>query len=138
MIILALGLLMVAICLGATGQILLKAGLKQLGEKPAPLTVLASIFTNIRVFGGYFCYGTSSLLYIVALSRLDLSYAYPLVAFSYVLVTVLAWRFLGETVPTLRWAGLAIIMVGVMVFAMSHRQTPPKPLPSAVETEVAR
>ncbi|HJN17170.1 MAG TPA: hypothetical protein QGH10_16815, partial [Armatimonadota bacterium] len=71
-------------------------------------------------------------------SRLDLSYAYPLVAFSYVLVTVLAWRFLGETVPTLRWAGLAIIMVGVMVFAMSHRQTPPKPLPSAVETEVAR
>ena len=135
MLILSLALLFVAISLGATGQILLKAGLRQLGEDVPALEVLKSIFTNAMVFGGYVCYGLSSLLYVVALSKLELSYAYPMVALSYIMVTALAWKFLDETVPTLRAAGLALIMVGVIVVALSHRshpmdaaETPPAPL----------
>ena len=76
MLIASLALLLVAIALGAIGQVLLKSGLRQLGEHPAPLLVLRSIVTNRRIFSGFACYGFSSLLYIVALSRLDLSYAY--------------------------------------------------------------
>jgi multidrug transporter EmrE-like cation transporter len=137
MVIIALALLFVAISLGAAGQILLKAGLKELGERPAPLIVLKSIVTNAKVFGGYVCYGLSSLLYVVALSRLDLSYAYPLVALSYVMVTVLAWRFLDETVPLLRWAGLAVIMAGVVVFALSYRDaTPEAGAPAGLEQSI--
>ena len=116
----ALALLIVAICLGATGQIALKTGLNQLPPKPAVGTVLRSILTP-WVFTGFLCYGLSSLLYLVALSRLDLSYAYPLVALGYVIVTVLAWRLLGETVPLMRVAGLAIICLGVLVLALSYR-----------------
>jgi drug/metabolite transporter (DMT)-like permease len=118
--IIALVLLLVAILLGATGQIALKTGLNLLGEKPSPLVVLRSILTPY-VFLGFVCYGLSSLLYLIAISRLDLTYAYPMVALSYVIVTFLSWRYLGEVVPALRVGGLAIICVGVLVVALSYR-----------------
>ena len=117
----ALGILVFAIGLGAIGQILMKSGVNQLGAHPAPALVLRSIFTNLRIFGGFACYGISSLFYLVAISRLPLSYAYPMVALSYVLVTFLAWRLLHEEVPMIRVAGLALIMLGVIVMALSYR-----------------
>ena len=117
---LALTVLIVAILLGAAGQIALKTGINQLGEKPSPLTVLRSILTR-WVFLGFVCYGLSSLLYLMALSRLDLSYAYPMVALSYVVVTFLSWKLLSEPVPLARVAGLAVICIGVIVVAFSYR-----------------
>jgi len=120
MLAISLALLLVAIALGAMGQVLLKSGLRELGEQPSPLTVLKSIVANRLVFSGFACYGLSSLLYIVALSRLDLSYAYPLIAISYVMVAVLAWRFLHETIPPLRIVGLVVVMAGVIILALSH------------------
>jgi multidrug transporter EmrE-like cation transporter len=120
MLALALALLFVAIALGAAGQVLLKSGLRQLGTRPPPEVVIKSIVSNGRVFGGFACYGLSSILYILALSRLDLSYAYPMVAVSYVLVAVLSWRFLAEPIPALRVAGLAVVMLGVIILAFSH------------------
>ena len=116
----AVGILLFAILLGAVGQILLKSGVSQLGSHPRPALVLASIFTNIRVFGGFFCYGISSLFYLVAISRLPLSYAYPMIALGYVLVTYLSWQFLGEKVPFARIIGLSIILFGVMVMAFTY------------------
>lgn len=116
----ALLVLVVAIMLGAVGQIALKTGLNSLGYKPAPLVVLRSIFTQWQVTVGFLCYGVSSLLYIVALSRLELSYAYPMVALSYVIVAFLSWKFLGEAVPPLRIAGLGAICLGVVIVALSY------------------
>ena len=120
----ALAILLFAICLGAVGQILLKLGLGKL-HNPTVVQTLATIVTNKYVFGGFFCYAISSLFYLVALQKLELSYAYPMIALSYVLVTFLAWRFLGEPVPVLRVLGLAIILVGVVVMALSFKHTPP-------------
>jgi drug/metabolite transporter (DMT)-like permease len=118
----AVAILLFAICLGAVGQILLKFGLGKL-HNPTVAQTLATIVTNKYVFGGFFCYAISSLFYLVALQKLDLSYAYPMIALSYVLVTFLAWRFLGEQVPGLRVLGLAIIIAGVVVMALSFKHT---------------
>ena len=115
----AVVVLLIAIGLGAVGQILIKLGLNRLGEKPPPLKVLRSILTPL-VAGGFLCYAVSSLLYLQALSRLPLSYAYPMIAVSYVVVVFLSWRLLGETVNLLRIAGLGIIVVGVVVVAISY------------------
>jgi drug/metabolite transporter (DMT)-like permease len=135
----AVAILLFAICLGAVGQILLKSGLGQLTQQTRTPTIgqtLGTIFTNIRVFGGFFCYGISSLFYLVALQKLDLSYAYPMIALSYVLVTYLSWQFLNERVPGLRVLGLAIIIVGVVVMALTyshtHTSASSTPLPAAV------
>ncbi|NPV46906.1 MAG: multidrug resistance protein [Armatimonadetes bacterium] len=118
--IIAMSILVVAILLGAAGQIALKSGLNRLGAKPSPVVVLKSIFTPL-IFTGFACYGLSSILYLLALSRLELSYAYPMVALSYVVVTFLSWRLLGEAVPLLRTAGLAVICIGVILVACSYR-----------------
>ena len=123
----ALGTLLVAICLGATGQICLKAGLMNLGTNPPVGVVLAQIVKNWLVMGGFACYGVSSLLYLVALSRLDLCYAYPLIALTYVIVTLVAWRLLGEMVPLGRVVGLAIICIGVLVVALTYAGSQPTP-----------
>ena len=123
---LALVLLLVAICLGAAGQVSIKTGLNRLGARPSPVVVVASLFRSGWVAGGFACYGVSSILYLLAVSRLSLSYAYPMVALSYVIVTVLAWRLLDERVSLLRAAGLAIIMLGVLVMALSYRGEAPK------------
>jgi drug/metabolite transporter (DMT)-like permease len=118
---LAVALLLVAISLGAVGQIFLKGGIQKLGPHPAPLTVLKSIATPM-VAGGFICYGLSSLLYLLAISRLDLSYAYPMVAFSYVMVAILSYWFFHDVPPPMRVAGLAIILIGVMVVALSYKE----------------
>jgi drug/metabolite transporter (DMT)-like permease len=134
--VIAISVLLFAIALGAAGQILLKYGISQLGEKPAPTRVLASIVTNSWVFLGFFCYAASSLFYIVALSRLELSYAYPMIALSYVVVTFLAWKLLHEQVPGLRVVGLAVILVGVVVMAASYRGPVPTPNTHAKAAQV--
>ncbi len=130
----AMTVLLVAICLGAGGQICLKAGITTLGPNPPVGAVLGSIVRNGLVFGGFACYGISSLLYLVALSRLDLSYAYPMIALTYVMVTALAWWLLGEIVPVGRMIGLAIICIGVFVVATSH--TGGQPTPTTADTNI--
>jgi multidrug transporter EmrE-like cation transporter len=113
-------ILLLAISLGAAGQILLKAGLSQLPENSPPVQVLSSIFTNARVFFGFACYGLSSLVYLIALKRLPLSYAYPMVALSYVMVVALSWKVFGESIPPLRIVAVAIILAGVVMLALSY------------------
>ncbi len=108
-----------AIGLGVVGQLLIKLGLNRLGEAPSVGKVIASIFTPL-VFSGFACYGVSSLLYLNALSRLPLSYAYPMIAISYVAVVLASWKFLGEDINALRIAGLAVIIVGVVLVALSY------------------
>lgn len=112
-------ILIIAIGLGAAGQIMLKAGLKQLPTDAAVSAIIASIFTNTRVFAGFVCYGLSSLVYLVAIKHLPLSLAYPMVALSYVLVVAASWKLFHEEIPPLRIAAIAVILAGVVMLAFS-------------------
>jgi multidrug transporter EmrE-like cation transporter len=116
----AIIMLLVSVSLGAAGQLCLKYGVTLLGEGASPLAVIKGIFTPF-VFGGFVFYGLSSLIYLNVLSKLDLSYAYPFVALSFVMVTVLSWYLLNETLPLLRLIGLALILAGVFTVAASYR-----------------
>jgi len=112
-------ILVVAIALGALGQFFLKKGMEH-GPRLSGLSpeLIQMVFTP-TVLLGFGMFGLSSLLYLVVLSREDVSYVYPMVALNYVFVTILAWRFLGEIVPPQRLLGLAIILTGVVVFAFT-------------------
>lgn len=123
-------LLLVAISLGASGQVLLKAGLSQLAKDAPVSAILGSIFKNVFVFFGFACYGMSSLIYLVALKNLPLSYAYPMVALSYALVVALSWKVFGETVPPLRMGAVAVILAGVVMLALSYDINGEPPAPS--------
>ncbi|HUS79784.1 MAG TPA: EamA family transporter [Armatimonadota bacterium] len=129
----AIVMLIIAVSLGAAGQLCLKHGVNLLGENVGPLGVIRGIFTPY-VFMGFVFYLLSSLLYLWVLSKLSLSFAYPFVALSFVMVVFASWWLLGESVPPLRIAGVALIMVGVLTVAASYqRDAPDESAPPTIE-----
>lgn len=116
---LSLVLLIISILLGALGQICLKRGMQQVGEVDITLATALRVATNILVLLGLGLYGLSSIFWLGVLSRLDLSYSYPLLAINFVLVPLLSQLFLGERVPSLRWLGILVICGGVVLSARS-------------------
>jgi multidrug transporter EmrE-like cation transporter len=143
----ALTVLLVAIALGAVGQIFLKMGVTQVKQDYAesqgvalaevddkvPATyILKSFVIKPLILIGFLCYGVSSMFYLVSLSRLDLSYAYPLIAFSYVMVAILSWWLLGESLPAMRVVGLAVVLIGVALLGISYSDASSGPVASEV------
>lgn len=116
-------LILVAVLLGVVGQLLLKMGITQVGtlafgsDLAGLIQLGLRVFGNLKVLGGFAAYGLSSLFWIVVLSKVDLSLAYPMLALNYVLVPLTAWLFLGEQVPTLRWLGAGVVIIGVVIIS---------------------
>lgn len=126
---LAVLVLLVAIGLGVAGQFALKVGLNKLGAHPSPAAVFRAV-TTPYILGGFALYGLSSLLYLQALSRLPLSYAYPMIALSYVAVVLGAWLWFGERLNALRVSGVAVIILGVVLVAVSYAGATPTSPPA--------
>ena len=116
-------LLIVSVLLGVLGQLLLKMGMNEV----APLKLEGGlgglfqlgirVFGNLKVLGGFAVYGISSLFWITVLSKINLSLAYPMLALNYVLVPLTANLFLSEQIPPLRWLGMGVIIVGVVIIS---------------------
>ena len=103
----AVGLVIGATLTGAFGPILLKkASAKSMSK-------ISSLITNYHLFGGVALYAVGTLLFVPALKGGELSVLYPFVALSYVWVSLLSVKFLGEKMNTLKWLGIALIILGV-------------------------
>jgi len=118
----SLTLVLCSILLGVAGELLLKIGVQQVGpfglsHVGGVIHTASRIITNPAIVIGFACYGLAAAFWIVVLSRLDLSYAYPLLALMYVLVPLAARIFLQEQIPPGRWIGIAIVIIGVAVVA---------------------
>ena len=91
----AVGYIMISVIGGAVGQILLKKGMGSMGPLTLSLgklgEVLWRIGTNPYVIAGLAIYVTGTVFWLVALSRVDLSYAYPFASLSYVVMLAAAW-----------------------------------------------
>lgn len=109
------GLLLTAICLTVTGELLLKAGVDNVGEFSPSFDVLLRTFTEWRVILGFALIFGGSLFWLGVISRADFSYAYPLLALSYVISLVPARLILHEDVTWNRIVGALIIVLGVIV-----------------------
>lgn len=112
------------VLLNAMAQLLLKAGTNALGGA-IHLTADNWFETGIRVatqlpiLGGLACYAISLVVWIIGLSRTDVTIAYPMLSLGYVVSAVGAWMFLGETISMQRLAAIGIIMIGVALLARS-------------------
>lgn len=104
--------------LGAAAQILMKSGATSV-SRPGVMGVLVGILTNARLFSGYCLYGLSTLLLVLALKDGELSLLYPVIALTYVWVTVLSFVLFHETVNPYKMVGLVIIVLGVTVLGRS-------------------
>jgi drug/metabolite transporter (DMT)-like permease len=115
-------MILAAVALAVTGQVLVKQGMNALGAvqfSAGLLSAYGRIFTSPLVLAGTVSYTVSILFWIYALSRVDLSFAYPFLALSYVLVIIASWLLLGERIPPLRWIGLAVICAGILIVSRS-------------------
>ena len=118
-----LALILTSTILGVVGQMTLKKGMTALGPlaltaREAPGLALR-IFTTPAVIIGLGIYVTSSCFWLLALSRVQLTYAYPFASLSYVLIVIASWMLLGEHPSPLRLGGMAIIMIGVLLISQT-------------------
>jgi drug/metabolite transporter (DMT)-like permease len=116
--------------LGAAAQMLIKQGTTMMPPlyDPAVGSVLSQapeiawkILSNLPLFGGLACYGISTILLVLALRYGELSVLYPIIALTYVWVTILSVGFLGETLNVYKVLGLAFIVLGVGVLGRKDR-----------------
>lgn len=114
-----IALILLSVTLGVTGQIFLKQGVSADGPITGLNRALLVTFFRPLVLLGLFCYGLSSISWLVVLSRTELSYAYPMIALGYVFVFFLSWWFFGENVTWIRIAGLFLICFGVVLVAIT-------------------
>jgi drug/metabolite transporter (DMT)-like permease len=119
----SLGLLLAGVVLNALGQFLLKAGTNAVGHFDFHLDNLVPVGWKIAsdpwIIGGVACYGISLIVWIMGLSRVPVSIAYPLLSLGYVINAVMAHYLLGESVNAQRMIGIGFIILGVVIVARS-------------------
>ena len=116
-------LVLVSVVAMSGSQLLLKKGLLQVGGYPHDLAELGSFFlkayTNGYVISAAILTIVTALAWIIALSKAELSRIYPFMALSYVLVAVFSMVIFKEDVSPLRWAGIGVICLGVLLVSRS-------------------
>jgi multidrug transporter EmrE-like cation transporter len=115
------GLLLFSIALSTAAQILLKVGMSGLRGGPAagPAAALMQAAFSPWVIGGLTAYVASAVVWLLVLSKVDVSRAYPCVALGFALTVVAGHFLLGEPVGLMRVLGVAVIMGGVALVAVS-------------------
>jgi drug/metabolite transporter (DMT)-like permease len=120
---LAIAYILVSVLAGATGQVLLKKGMSTMGPLTLSLGQLGNIVwriaTNPYVVIGLAIYVSGTLFWLAALSRVDLSYAYPFASLSYVLMLIASWQLFNEHITLLRLLGTLVVCTGVFLISRS-------------------
>ena len=81
---------------------------------------LRKLMKNYYLFIGFFLYGISSVIFLIALKGKNVSVLYPFVSFSYVWVTILSFIFLKEKMNKWKYLGIFFIMVGVIFIGLGN------------------
>lgn len=120
--------LLIVIIANALGNVVLRHGMQQVGSI-ATYQPLRLVLASFRALANPFVAAGVALLVIffvahmIVLSWADLSYVLPMTSVGYILVTVLGWSLLGETVRPVRWAGTLMITAGVVLVGRTAAAT---------------
>jgi multidrug transporter EmrE-like cation transporter len=117
------GLILTGVLLNAVAQLLLKAGTTRIGEFAFSFANIVPIGKAVAVqphiLGGLACYGVSVVVWIMALSRVPVSIAYPMLSIGYIVNAFAAWYLFGESINAQKLVGIGFICVGVWLVARS-------------------
>lgn len=115
-------LILMVVLMGSFGQVFQKKGLKEAGGIQLSELLSTKFFSIVfqkYVFVGVLLYLGASVLWLVILSRAELSFAYPLIALSYLVTVILARYFFGESITFFRWFGVLMIIGGAFLIMRS-------------------
>ena len=120
---LSFSLILSGVLLNAAAQLLLKAGTNAVGHFAFSAENLIPVGLKLalepHILGGIACYVVSLVVWIMALSRVEVSIAYPMLSIGYVINALIAWHFFGESVNAMRMTGIGVIIIGVFLVARS-------------------
>lgn len=116
-------LILMGVLLNAAAQLLLKAGTNAFGvltlTREHWLGTTFAVATNPHIVAGLACYVVSVGVWIGALSRVEVSVAYPMLSIGYVVNALAAWYLFGEALGVQRWLGIGFIAIGVWLLVRS-------------------
>lgn len=120
-------LALISVAIATSGQLLLKSGMTRVGyvggpQLSKPTRLLVDVAKTPQIWLGLSLFVISAGVWLVVLSRAPLSFAYPFAGFTYVLITLVSRYALHETIPAMRWLGILLVVVGIVIVA---RTAPP-------------
>ena len=124
----SIGMVLASVAFGAIGQLLLKAGMNSVvaasatGKLQLSVDTLIHMATNPLLIVGIAIFGVSTLLWLFALAKADLSFAYPFLSLTYLAVLVGGAFLFGDKVTLPRVVGFAVIITGVLIVARSEQK----------------
>jgi drug/metabolite transporter (DMT)-like permease len=124
----SLVLLAISVIFAVSGQFTLKSAMNEIGrigkqQVKTPVTTVVRTLKEPKLWLGLVLFGISSVFWLVVLSRVSLSIAYPLVGLSYIVVVFISRYFLHESVPAMRWLGVTVIALGIALIGISLRRS---------------
>ena len=112
-----LPLILLGVLLNAVAQLFLKEGMRRIGHFEFVWTnlfpIAFQVAGNIFIIGGLLCYVVSVAVWLLVLSRVEVSYAYPLLSVGYIVNAVAGYYLFQENLSITRITGILIICVGV-------------------------
>lgn len=119
----AFAFLFAGVLLNAAAQLFLKAGTNATGVITLTADNWLATFLRLAamppILAGIACYAVSVVVWILGLSRVPVSVAYPMLSLGYVVNAIAAQLLFGEAVTLQRWLGIGFIVLGVWLVARS-------------------
>ena len=123
MTLVSFSLILAGVLLNAAAQLLLKAGTNAVGHfafhLDNALPVGLKLAFEPHIMGGVACYVVSLVVWIMGLSRVPVSVAYPMLSIGYVINAFVAWQWFGETLTAQKLTGIGFIVAGVFLVTRS-------------------
>ena len=120
-------LILTGVLLNAIAQLLLKAGAGSLAgvelRAGNALLIAGRMLSSMPILAGLVCYALSVVVWILALARVEVSVAYPMLSIGYVVNALAAWWLFGENLSGARIAGIGVILLGVWLVARTSGGT---------------
>ncbi len=118
-----LSLILSSVALNAFAQLFIRQGMLKLGKislnAEQIFNMILAVFTNIYLLAGMFSYAISIILWMVVLSKVNVSIAYPFLSIGYIITAVLAYFILQEPLTLQKIIGILIICLGVFILTRS-------------------
>jgi uncharacterized membrane protein len=109
-------IILIGILFASLGQVFWKIGMNAVGSiNTFTVSDIVLIFSNLYIIIGLVMYGLGTLFWLIALSQKDLSYVYPFISLTFLIVLFLSYFILKEEIGAARIIGTIIIVIGLMI-----------------------
>lgn len=112
-------LIILSIALTTSGQLLQKLGAMRSQTDSSRFLMNSGMLFRLEIMGGLACLGIGACLWLVVLSKMDVSQAYPFLSLGFVFVLLLSRFYLQEAISPARWLGVAFIAAGLVCVAQT-------------------